>query len=406
MDTSPTSRGVNSTHERTQSPATSFLQQFARGASLDDRPAHLSFTESRRNLHGQEHRDEGYENRRSGDVGVSNTLKRSAASPVEEPQHQEAIKRPCNNNHSPHLQAKYNHRRCADAATQTEIPETASAKLASLQEEEVAAKAKHEAQMAMAQARYETEVARRRQIMAEVEYQSKMAAWRQLSEVSSSKESTTPGPTATGSASGGTSDPARLQNFTGKTAVEPLSPAKERVQSVSTKAKAQEAPKAQPPKTQQVPKGETSTANQHEIVQSPPTPKRLPDTSSKVNGPVKRTIAPDTSKANGPVKGTTVPDTSKAAPSSPPHERPRERADTSKSHSVQIKTSRSPPSKPRARPQTDIPWAPSSQLKHLTCYFWKNTAGCNKSAEQCNYAHFNTGVTASDPEHLRRYKRW
>ncbi|KAL8753016.1 MAG: hypothetical protein Q9199_005346 [Rusavskia elegans] len=405
MDTSPTSRGVYSTNERAQSPATSFLRQFARGASLDDGPAHLSFTETRR----------------SGDVGVSNTLKRSAVSPVEEPQHQEAIKRPCNNNHSSHLQAQYNHRRCADAATQTEIPETASAKLALLQEEEVAAKAKHEAQMAMAQARYETEVARRRQIMAEVEYQSKMAAWRQLSEVSSSKESTTPGPTATHSASGGTSDPARLPNFTGKTAVEPLSPAKERVQSVSTKAKTQEAPKAQPPKTQQVPKGETSTANQHEIVQSPPTAKRLPDALYKVNGPVKRTIAPDTSKANGPVKGptapdtskangpvkgTTAPDTSKAAPSSPPHERLRERADSSRSHSVQIKTSRSPPSKPRARPQADIPWAPSSQLKHLTCYFWKNTAGCNKSAEQCNYAHFDTGVTASDPEHLRRYKRW
>ena len=421
MDTSPKSRGVYSTHEREQSPVTSFLQQCALSESLEDWPTHPNFTESTRNNHAQERRDEGYESRRSGDVGGSNAHKRSAASLVEEPQHQETIKRRRQDDHSPHLQAQYKPRRCADAATQTEVPETASAKLASLREEEVAAKAKHEAQMAMAQARYEAEVARRRQLMAEVEYQSKMAAWRQLSEASSTKESTKSAPNATGSVSGGASDPARLQAYTGKTVVEPMSIPKEPIQSVSTKAKLQEAPGPQIAKTQQAPKREASTANQQEKVQSPPTQKRILDPSSKVNGPVKRTTAPDTSKANGPVKGTTAPDTSKAngpvkgttapdigkaAPSSPPRERPRARADSSTSHSVQIKTSRSPPTKPRARPPTDISWAPSSQLKHLTCYFWKNTTGCNKSAEQCNYAHYDTGVTASDPEHLKRYKRW
>lgn len=406
METSPKSRGVYSTHEREHSPVTSFLQQCALSESLEDWPTHPSFTERTRNNHGQEHRDEGYESRRSGDVGVSSTHKRSAASLVEDPQHQEIIKRRRQDNHSPHLQAQDKPRRCADAATQTEVPETASAKLAWLREEELAAKAKHEAQMAMAQARYEAEVARRRQLMAEVEYQSKMAAWRQLSEASSTKESTTSAPNATGSVSGGASDPARLQASTGKTVVEPLAVSKEPVQSISTKAKFQEAPEPQITKTQQATKKEASTANQQEKVQSPPTQKRILDPSSKVNGPVKRTTAPDTSKANGPVKGTTAADTSKAAPSSPSRERPRARADSSTSHSVQIKRSRSPPTKPRARPPTDISWPPSSQLKHLTCYFWKNTTGCNKSAEQCNYAHYDTGVTASDPEHLKRYKRW
>ncbi|KAL8649858.1 MAG: hypothetical protein Q9226_005402 [Calogaya cf. arnoldii] len=433
MDISPTLRGVYSTYERKPSPATSFLDNIGLGTSPDEWSAKVA--EAYGNNHGQEDGNERYESRRSGELLLNNTYKRSAGSPVEELQQHEANKRLRYDNTSPNLQGQYKPRRCADAATQTEVLETASAKLALLLEEEVVAKAKHEAQMAMAQARYEAEVARRRQLMAEVEYQSKMAAWRQLSEVSSSKESIISGPTATGIASVGTSDPVRPQNFPSKTIVDPRSTVNERVQFVSTKAKAQEAPKSQTSKTQQATKGEPSTASQHEIVQSPSTSKRLPDASSKVDGPTKLATAPDTSKVNGlvkpaaapdtskvngpvkptaapdpykfngPVKPTAAPDTFKAAPSSPPREHYREGADSSRSHSVQIKTSRSPPTKPRARPQADEVWAPSSHLKHLTCYFWKNTPqGCNKSAADCNYAHYDTGVTANDPEHLRRYK--
>ncbi|KAL8847905.1 MAG: hypothetical protein Q9221_007081 [Calogaya cf. arnoldii] len=426
MDISPTLRGVYSTYERKPSPATSFLDNIGLGTSPDEWSAKVA--EAYGNNHGQEDGNEGYESRRSGELLLNNAYKRSAGSPVEELQHHEANKRLRYDNNSPNLQGQYKPRRCADAATQTEVLETASAKLALLREEEVVAKAKHEAQMAMAQARYEAEVARRRQLMAEVEYQSKMAAWRQLSEVSSSKESITSGPTATGIASVGRSNPVRPQNSPSKTIVDPRSTVNERIPSASTRIKAQEAPQSQTSKTQQATKGEPSTASQHSaskrlpvalskvdgptLATAPDTskingsvkPKAAPDTSN-VNGPVKPTAAPDPYKFNGPAKPTAAPDTVKAAPSSPPREHHRERADSARSHSVHIKTSRSPPTKPRARPQADEAWAPSSHLKHLTCYFWKNTPqGCNKSAADCNYAHYDTGVTANDPEHLRRYK--
>ncbi|KAL8895515.1 MAG: hypothetical protein Q9192_003586 [Flavoplaca navasiana] len=359
MATSLISRDDHYDYQREQSPATSFLDKFALGAIPEDRDGKVN----------NRHLEEAWDN---------HTLKRSAAS-TEELQQQESNKRIRHDNNS---SLGYRSCRYADAATQTELLETTSARLAQLREEELAAKAKHEAQMAMAQARFEAEVAQRRQIMAEIEYQSKMAAWRQLSEVSSNRDTTPARPMATGSVSVGTSDAIRLYP-TKKSALDTTSTAKEHVQSISSKAKTEESPKYETPKVQQATKAETPTA--------------------KANGLVKHTSAPDTSKANGPVKRT-APDTSRVAPSSPA----RGRADSSTSYSVQIKTSPSPrsPARPRARPQADIPWAPSSQLKHLTCYFWKNTAGCNKSAADCNYAHYDTGVTASDPEHLRRYKRW
>ncbi|KAI4276882.1 MAG: hypothetical protein LQ337_002180 [Flavoplaca oasis] len=346
-------------YQREQSPATSFLDKFALGALPEDRDGKVN-------------------NRPSEEAWDNHTLKRSAAS-REELQQQASNKRIRHDNHS---LLGYKSCRYADAATQTELLETPTARLAQLREEELAAKAKHEAQMAMAQARFEAEVAQRRQIMAEIEYQSKMAAWRQLSEVSANRDTTPARPTATGSASVGMSDSIR-QYPTKKTDLDTTSTAKEHEQSISRKAKTEESPKHETPKIHQATKAETPT--------------------TRANGLVKHTSAPDTSKANGPVKRT-APDASRAAPSSPA----RGRADSSRGHSVQMKTSPSPrsPANSRARPQVDIPWAPSSQLKHLTCYFWKNTAGCNKSAAECNYAHYDTGVTASDPEHLRRYKRW
>ncbi|KAL8997658.1 MAG: hypothetical protein Q9169_003138 [Polycauliona sp. 2 TL-2023] len=402
MATSPISRRAYSTHEREPSPATSFLDKFPLGAKPDDGRERSRVAEAYSTNYGHEDRDEGYESRRSGDMWANHTLKRSAVSQMEELQQQEANKRLRHDDLSSHLQAPYSSYRYADAATQTELLETTAARLAQLREEEVAAKAQHEAQMAMSQAIYEAEAARRRQTMAEVEYQSKMAAWRQLSEASSNKESTTAGATMTGSASAGTSDRVRLQNSIGRTIVEDSSAAKERVQSINKRAQVPEAPKAHHPMIQPVAKAESSTANHHATSPLPPTPKQSQNPSIKPNGTIKQTTVPDASKANGPVKRATAPDKSKAAPSSPA----RGRADSSGSHAVQIKTSGSPPGQERARAQADIPWAPSSKLKHLTCYFWKNTVGCNKSANDCTYAHFDTGMTASDPEHLKRYKRW
>ncbi|KAL8773236.1 MAG: hypothetical protein Q9209_001914 [Squamulea sp. 1 TL-2023] len=400
MDSSPQSYGIYSARERKPSPATSFLDNFALGASPAGRPQLSKLAETYGNNHGQEYReaydrDLGYGDRQSEASKTNNILKRSAVSPVEGLRHQDAVKRLRNDNHSAQSQVENQPRRKADAATQTEVPETAFARIALLREEETAAKAKHEAEMAMAQARYEAEFARRRQVMAEVEYESKMSALRQLSEVSS-KKSTTPTPAGTsGSASMGKSDPSRAQSSTNGNVIDALNTAREHAKSVSLNRKVEEAPRAPAANTSQHSKGETTTASHHSTNQSSSTPKRLPDAPSNVNGLVKQTSAPDAGKAT--VKPAIKP---AAKPLSPPRERP----DSSSNHSVYIKTSRSPPLEPRARPEADI-WSPKPGLKHLTCYFWKNTAGCSKSATDCNYAHFDTGVTATDPERLRRYKR-
>ncbi|KAL8916092.1 MAG: hypothetical protein Q9172_006458 [Xanthocarpia lactea] len=392
MDTSPRISGVYSTRERNPSPATSFLENIGLGASPDDRPKLSKFAGADGNNHGQEHHEayngeEGYRGRHSGESRASSTLKRSAVSPAEEPQQQGAIKRHRQENHSVHLGAQSLPRGCADAATQTEVPETASAKLALLREEEAAAKVKHGAEMAMAQARYEAEVARRRQVMAEVEFESKMLALRQLSEASSSKKSTTPAPILTGSASTGTYDPLRLQSSASTIVVDAPSTTKEQVQFVGSKPKVQEALNSLVSRSRQQSKEENPAANHHNAGEPPSAPKRLAETSPNVSSPVKRTTGPDTSKAA-------------AKASSPPSERPQ----SSKSHSVNMKTTRSPIAEARSRPQADTAWMPNPGLKHLTCYFWKHT-GCSKSAAECNYAHFDTGVTATDPERLRRYKR-
>ncbi|KAL8903169.1 MAG: hypothetical protein Q9171_007495, partial [Xanthocarpia ochracea] len=392
VDTSPKSGGAYSSRDRNPSPATSFLENIGLGASPDDRPKLSRFAGTDGNNHGQEHHeayngDEGYRGRHSGESRASNTLKRSAVSPAEEPQQQEANKRHRQENHSVHPGAQSIPRRCADAATQTEVPDTASAKLALLREEEAAAKVKHGAEMAMAQARYEAEVARRRQVMAEVEFESKMLALHQLSEASSSKKSATPAPILTGSASTGTYDSLRLQSSTSRNVADAPSTAKEQVQSVGSKPKVQEALKSLVSSTRQQHKEEKPAANHHNAGESPSAPIRLPEASSNVSSPVKRTTAPDTSKAA-------------AKASSPLSERPK----SSKSHSVHMKRTRSPIAEAPSRPQADTAWMPNPGLKHLTCYFWKHT-GCSKSAAECNYAHFDTGVTATDPERLRRYKR-
>ncbi|KAL8779653.1 MAG: hypothetical protein Q9213_006844 [Squamulea squamosa] len=400
MDSSPRSYGMFSARERKPSPATSFLDNFALGASPAGRPQLFRLAETYGNNHVQEYheaydRDQGYGDRQFEASKTNNILKRSAVSPVEGLRHLDTVKRLRDDNRSAQSQIEKQPRRMADAATQTEVPETAFARIALLQEEEAAAKAKHEAEMAMAQARYEAEFARRRQVMAEVEYESKMSALRQLSEVSS-KKSTTPTPAATsGSASMGKSDPTRVHGSTNSNVIDALNTAREHAKSVSSNSKVEEAPRAPAANTPQHSKGETATASHHSTNQSSSTSKKLFDVPTNVNGLGKPTLAPDAVKA-------TVKPAIKSAPK--PLSPPRERPGSSSSHSVYIKTSRTPPLEPRARPEADI-WSPNPGLKHLTCYFWKNTAGCSKSATDCNYAHFDTGVTATDPERLRRYKR-
>ncbi|KAL8664023.1 MAG: hypothetical protein Q9168_007993 [Polycauliona sp. 1 TL-2023] len=401
MGASPTSRRPYSIHQREASPATSFLEKFGLGTDPNTGCGRSEVAENYKYNHIHQDQNHGHDSRSFGEVWDNHTLKRSAVSPVEEPQ-QEANKRLRHDNLSPYFQAQHQTYRYADAATQTGLLETTAAKLAQLRAEGAAAKAKHEAEMNMAQLTYEAEDARRRQVMAEVEYQSKMAALRQLSEVSSNKGSMTASPSATRSASAGMPESLRQQNAVSRAVVDRPSAVKEPVQSITKKAHVEAAPVSQSPK---IGRGtESETTYQHEK-KAPlaPAPRRSQEGSTTANGPVKQASVPEISRANGLVKAPTGPDKSKAAPPSPA----RGRAESSGSHSVQIKTSGSPAAKARARPPYEIPFGPSSSLKHLTCYFWKNTVGCNKSATECNYAHYDTGVTASDPGEWRHnHKRW
>ncbi|KAL9582805.1 MAG: hypothetical protein Q9212_003087 [Teloschistes hypoglaucus] len=42
--------------------------------------------------------------------------------------------------------------------------------------------------------------------------------------------------------------------------------------------------------------------------------------------------------------------------------------------------------------------------KHLTCYFWHH-GQCRKSAAECSYAHYDTGIVATSPGEIRKRKR-
>ena len=42
---------------------------------------------------------------------------------------------------------------------------------------------------------------------------------------------------------------------------------------------------------------------------------------------------------------------------------------------------------------------PVSGKKHLTCYYWAKNGSCRYSDEECAYAHYNTGIVAHDPMH-------
>ncbi|KAL8695700.1 MAG: hypothetical protein Q9224_003227 [Gallowayella concinna] len=42
---------------------------------------------------------------------------------------------------------------------------------------------------------------------------------------------------------------------------------------------------------------------------------------------------------------------------------------------------------------------PVSGKKHLTCFYWAKNGTCRNTDEECAYAHYNTGIVAHDPMH-------
>ncbi|KAL9593505.1 MAG: hypothetical protein Q9179_005851 [Wetmoreana sp. 5 TL-2023] len=78
---------------------------------------------------------------------------------------------------------------------------------------------------------------------------------------------------------------------------------------------------------------------------------------------------------------------------------------SSSTASLRIKTSPSPAHirrEPRDRRGVEAPRWPA--VKHLTCYFWKR-GKCYKSGEECSYAHYDTGNVAMDPVQMRRINK-
>ncbi|KAL8868400.1 MAG: hypothetical protein Q9174_005017 [Haloplaca sp. 1 TL-2023] len=91
-------------------------------------------------------------------------------------------------------------------------------------------------------------------------------------------------------------------------------------------------------------------------------------------------------------------------PSAPP--KSNNHPTSSSSSSVQIKTSPSPKSIYRQRPPAP-PVEPRRSLppvKHLTCFFWQR-GGCHKRPEDCSYAHYDTGLVATNPDTMKKRKR-
>lgn len=93
---------------------------------------------------------------------------------------------------------------------------------------------------------------------------------------------------------------------------------------------------------------------------------KLHDTSFDTNGPVRRTTTPD-------IGGAEV--------------RPKP---------IAIRNSASP-----AR----IPTGPRADGLRVTCYFWSH-GSCTQPPAECKYAHYDTGVIATDPQVLHRFRRY
>ncbi len=80
----------------------------------------------------------------------------------------------------------------------------------------------------------------------------------------------------------------------------------------------------------------------------------------------------------------------------------KRRPQSAESDSVQIKTSLSPAPVKHDNMMPEPRRFP--RVNHLTCYFWKHGT-CTKTANQCSYAHYDTGSVAMAPDSLKKIKR-
>jgi len=110
------------------------------------------------------------------------------------------------------------------------------------------------------------------------------------------------------------------------------------------------------------------------------------------------------------LRGDSVPYTpvqSRSTPNSTSNRRTDVLNQTSRPKTPATITTTSP--KPHCRTQSPCPpqfvaqhshgrtMSPKPSVKHLTCYFWNEFGQCQWSAEECLYAHWETGKVASAP---------
>ncbi|KAL8946110.1 MAG: hypothetical protein Q9222_007452 [Ikaeria aurantiellina] len=310
-----------------------------------------------------------------------------------------------------------------NASTQTDHVQINSSKLALVQEE-----------LAIAQLRHEAEIARRKESLAlELGYERQVLELRHKFEVPTKKRSTEPSPATNGSLfmtplnTSTVLQPADRSSIRAST--QDLEPRQVelRPQAIETPPKSapivREPARTQPdaqlnsvgnnpssiPAAREQPKPQASTRDQSTTIKPPPAPTtREPTKPVATNGtpntntkssipPAKRPTAPSGPKEQEHARDVYT-DRRIDRPSAPAHNRRRSSSGTS----VNIITSRSPAAVRRDEPRAYR--EPSPPLKRLTCYFWKN-GGCTKGQGECAYAHYETGVIATNPLQLRKDAR-
>lgn len=269
-----------------------------------------------------------------------------------------------------------------NATTQTERIQIPSSKLALLEEEEAIAQAKHQAEMARRKQALDLELDHERNVL-ELRRRFEMPMAKTVQVVSA----------ANGSYSPIRTDVSHVQepNVEGITGSKDGSPVK------------QTSPETWLTKFDQEIKIMGASQNSSIVPQDlpkPDIPGEVHSAAADASSILDRLLGtpPDPSTQNRSKSTLAGLDKRSSNNVSEEKDRPKSASPTS----VHIKTSVSPVYAPHGSMEIENRHWP--KVKHLTCYFWKN-GQCTKSADECSYAHYDTGAVAMAPDSLKRFKR-
>ncbi|KAL8714623.1 MAG: hypothetical protein Q9220_001571 [cf. Caloplaca sp. 1 TL-2023] len=306
------------------------------------------------------------------------------------------------------------------ASTQTE-GQIAFSKLDSVQEE-----------ITIAQLRHEAEMRRRKESLAlELGYERQVLELRHKFEVPTSRRTTEPSPIPNGSLLMTPWNTSSLLQPVDRSSIRASTQDFEPRQ-LESKSQASETPRnsalivrelatRQPstqvhpaaeeslPATREQPKSQANTQDYTTIMTpvsastiqeqaKPEAPNDTKNLKTKVaTTPAKKPIAP-----SGPKKQEDTRDSRTDRRTDRPSTQARTRRHSSSGASVNIITSRPSTAVRRDEPRPHREQTPPR--KRLTCYFWKN-GGCTKGSTDCAYAHYETGMIATNPLQFRKESR-